>query len=53
MSEVMVSAVLDRIPDYRVDVGGVHEYLGSPSMTGLGTLPVTFTPGESRGTAAP
>jgi cytochrome P450 len=53
MSEVMVRAVLDRIPDYRVDIGGVHEYLGNPSMTGLGTLPVTFTAGESRGTAAP
>jgi cytochrome P450 len=53
MSEVMVRAVLDRIPDYRVDIGGVQEYLGNPSMTGLGTLPVTFTAGESRGTAAP
>jgi cytochrome P450 len=53
MSEVMVRAVLDRIPDYRVDVGGVHEYRGNPSMTGLGTLPVTFPAGESRGTAAP
>ena len=53
MSEVMVRAVLDRIPDYQVDLGGVHEYLGSPSMTGLGKLPVMFTPGESRGTARP
>jgi cytochrome P450 len=53
MSEVMVRAVLERIPDYRVDIGGVQEYLGNPSMTGLGTLPVTFTAGESRGTAAP
>src|SRR6516162_1055781 len=53
MSEVMVRAVLDRIPDYQVDLGGVHEYLGNPSMTGLAKLPVTFTPGESRGTAAP
>jgi cytochrome P450 len=53
MSEVMVRAVLERIPDYRVDIGGVHEYFGNPSMTGLGTLPVTFTAGESRGTAAP
>ncbi len=24
---------------------GVHQYRGNPSMTGLGTLPVTFTPG--------
>ena len=49
MSEVMVKAVLDRIPDYRVDVDGVHQYRGNPSMTGLGTLPVTFTPAMKRG----
>jgi hypothetical protein len=53
MSEVLVRVVLDRIPDYRVDIGGVDEYLGNPSMTGLGTLPVTFTAGESLGTAEP
>ena len=53
MSEVMVRAVLDRIPDYQVNLGGVHEYLGNPSMTGLGELPVTFTPGVSRGTSQP
>ena len=52
-SEVMVKAVLERIPDYDVDLGGVHEYLGNPSMTGLGKLPVTFTPGVSRGTSRP
>ncbi len=49
MSEVMVREVLDRIPDYRVDQSGVHQYLGNPSMTGLGKLPVTFTPGPKRG----
>ena len=49
MSEVMVKAALDRIPDYRVDLDGVYQYLGSPSMTGLGKLPVTFTPGTKRG----
>ena len=49
MSEVMVKAVLDRIPDYRVDLDGVQQYKGNPSMTGLGTLPVTFTPGAKRG----
>jgi hypothetical protein len=53
MFEVMVKAVLDRIPDYQVDVGGVREYLGNPSMTGLGKLPVTFTPGMSLGTSRP
>lgn len=45
MFEVMLKAVLDRIPDYQVDLDGVDEYLGNPSMTGLGKLPVTFTPG--------
>jgi cytochrome P450 len=49
MSEVMVKAVLDRIPDYQVDRAGVYQYLGNPSMTGLGKLPVTFTPGVKRG----
>jgi cytochrome P450 len=53
MFEVMVKAVLERIPDYRVEVDRVHEYLGNPSMTGLGRLPVTFTPGASRATARP
>ena len=43
MSEVMVRAVLDRIPDYEPDLDGVQQYLGNPSMTGLGKLPVTFT----------
>jgi cytochrome P450 len=53
MFEVMVKAVLDRIPDYVVDVDGVHRYSGNPTMSGLGTLPVTFTPGASLGTAQP
>src|SRR5947209_8716040 len=52
-AEVMVKAVLDRIPDYQVDVQNVRQYLGNPSMTGLGTLPVTFTPADSRGTPKP
>jgi len=53
MFEVMVKAVLDRIPDYEVDLDGVHRYAGNPTMTGLGKLPVTFTPGESSGTTRP
>jgi hypothetical protein len=44
----MVKAVLDRIPDYQVDLSGVDQYMGNPSMTGLGKLPVTFTPGAKR-----
>lgn len=53
MSKVMVKAVLDRIPGYQVDLGGVYEYRGNPSMTGLRKLPVTFTTGVSRGTSRP
>ena len=53
MFEVMVKAVLDRIPDYRVDLSGVHRIRGNPTMTGLGKLPVTFTPGVSLGTSRP
>ena len=49
MSGVMVKAVLDRIPDYAVEVDRVRHYLGNPAMTGLGKLPVTFTPGAARG----
>jgi cytochrome P450 len=44
MAEVMVKAVLDRIPDYAVEEDGVAVYLGNPAMTGLGKLPVTFAP---------
>src|ERR1700751_2918120 len=53
MSEVMVKAVLDRMPDYQVDQSGVYQYMGNPSMTGLGKLPVTFTSGASRETLRP
>jgi cytochrome P450 len=53
MFEVMVQAVLGRIPDYRVDVDGVYEYVGNPSLTGLGRLPVTFTPGVARKISRP
>jgi cytochrome P450 len=50
MFEVMVKGVLDRMPDYVVDLDGVAQYAGNPTMTGVSKLPVTFTPGESLGT---
>ncbi|GFG75442.1 cytochrome P450 [Mycobacterium botniense] len=53
MFEVMVQTVLDRIPDYQVLLDGVDEYRGNPSMTGLGLLPVTFTPGVTQGASRP
>ncbi|WP_123027757.1 cytochrome P450 [Mycolicibacterium stellerae] len=53
MFEVMVRAVLERMPDYEVDLDGVHTYAGNPTMTGVGKLPVTFTPSQSLGTPRP
>jgi cytochrome P450 len=50
MFEVMVKAVLDRLPDYEIDFAGVHRYAGNPTMDGVGELPVTFTPGPSLNT---
>jgi cytochrome P450 len=53
MFEVMVSAVLERMPDYEIHLDGVHKYAGNPTMTGVAKLPVTFTPGQSLGTPRP
>jgi cytochrome P450 len=53
MFEVMVRAVLDRIPDYEIDLGAVEHYGGDPAMTGLVKLPARFTPGEPSGTPRP
>jgi cytochrome P450 len=53
MFEVMIRAILERIPDYQVDLAGVDEYLGNPSLTGLGRLPVTFTPEVPLGISRP
>ena len=53
MFEVMVRGVLDRLPDYEIDVDGVEQYLGNPAMTGLVKLPATFTPGPVVGATRP
>jgi cytochrome P450 len=53
MFTVMVKEVLERIPDYTVDLDTVRQYLGSPAMTGLVDLPATFTPGPVVGVAKP
>jgi hypothetical protein len=46
MSELVVKAVIDRMPDYEVDRDGVYQYVRNPSMTGLGKLPVNLHPGS-------
>ena len=46
--QVMVAAVLDRLPDYSVDESGTRFYEGNPLMAGAVGMPITFTPGEQR-----
>lgn len=53
MFQVMLREVLTRIPDYQVDFDRVVQYLGNPAMTGLLTLPATFTPGPVVGVERP
>ena len=47
--QVMVSAVLQRLPDYRVEPEGTRFYEGNPVMAGVVSMPVTFTPGPRSG----
>jgi cytochrome P450 len=51
MYHVLMSEVLNRIPDYRVDREATRFYQGNPELTGLVRMPVTFTPGRRTGPA--
>jgi cytochrome P450 len=53
MFEVMVKAVLQRLPDYEIHLDGVRRYTGNPTMDGVGQLPVTFAAGRSLRTPRP
>jgi cytochrome P450 len=48
--QILVAAVLDRLPDYEVDPDGTRFYEGNPMMAGAVAMPVTFTPGPRLGT---
>ena len=43
-AEVLLGAVLDRIPDYEVDLAGFRPAPGNVIMTSVVSLPVTFSP---------
>ncbi len=45
MFQVLMRAVLERIPDYAVDRAGTQFYQGNPTLTGVVRMPATFTPG--------
>lgn len=45
----MMTAVLDRMPDFVIDPDAVVHYESVGQINGLVNLPATFTPGERRG----
>ena len=52
-SELMLRDVLRRIGDYVIDVDGFKPYPGNLLMTGVVSMPVTFTPRDRSGAADP
>ena len=52
MFQVLLTAVLARIPDYAVDRAATRFYAGNPELNGVVTMPATFTPGPRLGPAA-
>lgn len=52
MFQVLLREVLDRIPDYEVDVAATQLYAGNPELNGVVRMPATFTPGPRLGPAA-
>jgi cytochrome P450 len=47
--KAMLTAVLDRLPDYRCDPEGTMHYETIGVIQGMRHLPATFTPGARRG----
>jgi cytochrome P450 len=47
--QVLVGAVLRRLPDYRVDREATRFYDGNPMLAGVVRMPATFTPGPLAG----
>jgi len=45
----MLTQILDRIPDYRIEEDGLREYPYWYAMGGWSTVPISFTPGPRRG----
>ena len=52
-SELMLADVLARIGDYEIDPDGFKPYPGNLLMTGVVSMPVTFTPTVRSGVADP
>ncbi|WP_049717767.1 cytochrome P450 [Streptomyces caatingaensis] len=50
MFETMLSAVLERMPAYEVDLAGATDYPSVGQVNGFAALPATFAPGPRVGT---
>jgi cytochrome P450 len=46
MFQIMLGAVLRRLPDYRVDREATRFYEGNPTLAGVVSMPATFTAGR-------
>ena len=51
--QAMLRAVLDRLPDYEIDISRAHPYPAFGINGGWSDLPATFTPGEPSGEPPP
>jgi cytochrome P450 len=51
--QVLVRAVLTRLPDYAVDRRATRHYATNPELAGIVSMPATFTPGPRTGPAEP
>lgn len=49
MFRAMMSEVLNRLPDYRVDEGGIVPYTSISTVNGWISIPASFTPGPKVG----
>jgi len=47
--KIMLREALRRMPDYRVDPGGIEQYESIGTINGYKHLPATFTPGHREG----
>lgn len=49
MFQVLLKAVLERIPDYRVERSATRFYEANPMLAGVVSMPASFTPGPRSG----
>jgi cytochrome P450 len=48
---VLMTELLARVPDYRIDRDATEFYKGNPELNGVVSMPATFTPGPRKGPA--